>query len=193
MSSLEILRNPAFLVLTLGIGILTAGGLMMVTHLVPLALDRGIGLASASLLLSAFGIAGAAGSLVFGWVADRIGGPMALTIQSLAWTLPWTALLFAGDDYPALFLLAVLMGLCSGGIVGLCGVVMNQWLGPQNFGRAMGCCYLLKVPFLFGAAPLAGFMFDRTGGYTASILLHIASFVGVGLMFLFYRPRPMAV
>jgi MFS family permease len=187
-SGAQILSNPAFLVLSLCVGTLTAAGVMMTTHLVPLALDKGLELQSASILLSAFGIAGAAGALLFGWIADRIGGPLAMVLQAFAWILPWTALLLSGAGFLQLLTIAALIGLCSGPIVGLSGVIMNQWLGKENFARAMGYLYLLKVPFLFGAAPFAGYLFDETASYRTSILVHMASFVLVGLLMLLYRP-----
>ncbi|WP_340314524.1 MFS transporter [Rhizorhabdus argentea] len=57
LSVAAILGSPAFLVLTLGISLLSAGGLVMVTHLVALGMGRGLELSSASLLLAAFGLA----------------------------------------------------------------------------------------------------------------------------------------
>ncbi|MET0545425.1 MAG: MFS transporter [Caulobacterales bacterium] len=189
-STLEIIANPSFMVLALGIGVLTAGGVMMVTHLTPLALNKGLHIGSASAVLSAFGVAGAGGALAFGWIADRIGGPKALALLSFSWAAPWSALFFIGASFLELVVTALLMGICSGGIVGLCGVVANQWLGLGNFSRVMGLIYFAKIPFLFGAAPFAGFLYDQTGGYETSIALHIATFLAIGALFALYRPRP---
>ena len=184
----EILASRPFQIIWMGIGLLTAGGVMITVHLVPIAIDKGLDVRAASILLSVFGLSGSFGALMFGWMADRIGGANALATQALAWIFPWTALILLGPSLLPLLLVASCMGLMSGAIVGLLGVITSTWLGPQNLGRALGYVYLFKIPFMFGAAPLAGLMVDHTGSYTLPLALHITSFLFVGLMFLLYRP-----
>lgn len=189
LSASQILRSPRFAVLTLGIALLSAAGLAMVAHLVPLAIDRGVALAPASLLLSAFGLAGLVGAPLFGWLSDRIGAGHSLAALAILWIPCWLALIFAGSDMPVLLVLAFLIGLFSNGILTLFGVLAGEWLGPANVGLGMGLCYFFKIPFLFAAAPLAGAMFDRFGSYTPTILLHVVTFAVIGFTFVLYRPR----
>ncbi|WP_313805950.1 MFS transporter [Sphingobium sp.] len=189
LSAAQIVRAPRFLILTLGVGLLSAGGLTMVTHLVALASDRGVPLGSASLLLSVFGLAGLIGAPLFGWLSDRLGGGRSFALLALVQIVPWLGLIAAGANLPLLLLLAFTIGLFSNGIITLFGVTMGEWMGQANIGLGMGLCYLFKIPFLFAAAPLAGAMFDRFGNYTPTLLMHVATFVAVGLTFLFYRPK----
>lgn len=188
MSTGQILRSMPFLVITLGVSLLSAAGIVMVTHLVALASDRGLPLTQASLLLSVFGLAGLMGAPLFGWLADRIGGGRSFALLALFQILPWLALVMAGADMPLLLLLSFAIGLCCNGILTLFGVTMGDWLGQSNLALGMGLCYLLQIPFMFAAAPLAGAMFDNYGSYTPTILLHVATFAAVGAIFLFYRP-----
>lgn len=183
-----LLRMPSLWIMTLGIGVLSAGGLVMVTHLAVLATSRGLDLGSASLLLAMVGLAGVAGAPLFGWISDRIGGGRALAVLSLAQVPSWLGLMVAGTHFPLLLVLAVLIGLCCNGILTLFGVLTAEWLGPERVSVGMGISYLFQVPLIFGAAPLAGMLFDRTGSYDMAILLHVASFVVIGLLFLLYRP-----
>lgn len=189
LTTREIHRSRSFQMIWLCIGLLTAGGVMMTTHIVSMAVEKGLALQPASLLLSVFGISATAGALLFGWLADRIGGQRAVVVQALGWTVPWTAMLLLGPALLPLIAVAGLTGLISGGIVGLCAVMINAWLGPQNFPAAMGNVYFYKVPFLFGAAPLAGHLFDRTGSYDVPILIHIATFLLVAMIFALFRPK----
>ena len=190
MTTGQMLRFAPFWMLTLGVGFVSAGGMVIVSHLVALGTGRGLSLASASLLLAGFGMAGVAGAPIFGWLSDRLGGRQAFAVLCFALVPPWIGLLFVGGSLPLLLLLAVLMGLCSNAILVLFGTITNEWLGPANVSAAMGLCYMLQIPFLFGAAPLAGVMFDATGSYTATVLLHVTSFIGMGIAFLLFRPVP---
>ncbi|GGC18925.1 hypothetical protein GCM10011371_03180 [Novosphingobium marinum] len=187
MTSGQILRSMPFLVLTLAVAVLSAAGLVMVTQIVSLGMERGLPLEEASILLAGFGLAGVAGAPIFGWLSDRIGGGRAFGVLSFALIPGWLGLLFA-DTLPLLLGLTILVGICSNGIVPLFGATMGEWLGSRNLGLAMGLCYLLQIPFLFGGPPLAGAMFEATGGYAATIMLHVASFVLIGLLMLVYRP-----
>lgn len=193
LSAGSILRMPAFLILTAGVTLLSAAGLVMVTHLVTLATDRGVALGSASLLLSAFGLAGIVGAPLFGWSADRLGGGRAFALLALCQIPPWLVLIGAGNSLPLLLILAFAIGACSNAILTLFGVIMGDWLGQTNIGLGMGLCYLVQIPFMFGAGPLAGAMVDRFGSYMPTILLHVASFAVIGLAFLLCRPRPVTL
>lgn len=188
LSSAQILRSPRFLILSLCVALLSAAGITMMTHLVALVSDRGVPLASAAMLLSAFGMAGLVGAPFFGWLSDRIGGGLSFALLSLVQILPWLGLIVVGTDMVLLVAIAFAMGLFSNGILTLFGVTMGEWLGHANIGLAMGLCYLIKMPFMFGAGPLAGAMFDHFGSYTPTLLLHVATFAGIGIALLLYRP-----
>jgi MFS family permease len=189
LSAVLILRSPRFAVLTLGIALLSAAGIVMVTHLVPLAIGRGVSIGPASLLLSVFGLAGLVGAPLFGWLSDKIGAGSSLAVLALLWIPCWLSLIVVGNSLALLLALAFLIGLFSNGILTLFGVLAGAWLGPANVGLGMGLCYFFQIPFMFAAAPLAGAMFDHFGSYTPTILLHVATFVLIGVTFLLYRPK----
>jgi MFS family permease len=191
MTTRGILTSGPFLVLTWAVSVLSAAGLVMVTQIVGLSMDRGLGITSASLILSGFGLAGLIGAPLFGFLADRLGGGRALAVLAFALIPGWLGLLVA-DTFALLLGLAVIIGISSNGIVPLFGATMGEWLGARNVGIGMGLCYMLQIPFLFGAAPLAGAMYDATGSYAATIWLHVASMIGIGLLMLVYRPRTAA-
>lgn len=191
MTTLAILQDRGFIVLALGIGILTMAGVAMVTHLVPLAADRGLTLQQGALLLSAFGIASVFGAMAFGWLVDQSGGRMALVMLALGWTMPWALLLIAGTNLSLLLVAAGVIGFFSGGINPLLTATMSSWLGQNNFGPAMGLCYFIKIPFLFAAAPLDGMLRDTSGTYDNALVTHMLSFLAVAaLIFVFGRREP---
>ena len=183
-----ILLSIPFLVITLGVATLSGGGMMLVAHLVALGTEHGLSLGMASLLLAAYGLAGIAGAPVYGWLADRIGVGHAFAVLAFAQVLPWLSFIFVGNSMIELTIIALLIGMGMNAVIALFGTLVGEWLGQANVSLAMGLSLLLQIPFMFGAGPLAGAMHDATGNYTASIMLHIASFITIGLLFAVYRP-----
>lgn len=193
LSSMAILRSPAFLILTLGVGVLTTGGLVIVTHVVALGQGRGLDVTSASLLLAAFGFAGLAGAPLAGWLADRMGPGYAFAIVFFASILPWLGLMVVGSNFAGLMLCALCIGMCSNATMPLFGVSTGAWLGAENISLSMGLSYMLQIPFMFGAGPVAGAIYDASGSYTLTILILCAAFAFMGVVFLLYAARRRAV
>ena len=185
-----VLLRPAFLAVVFGSSCLVATGMVMVSHLVSLGSDRGLDLTHASLLLSAFGIACAVGAGLFGWFADLTSVRIAFIVAALL-PIPGVAVLIHGSAFVTLFGSAALVGLCSGAVVGLQSTALIAWLGERVFSRAIGLLYLLQVPVLLGAAPIAGFLYDRAGSYTPAFAALIVILLCAGAVLML--PRRLAV
>ncbi len=178
----QLLAMPRFWMLSIAVGLLTSGGTMIVVHFVPFGLGRGFSLSQAALLISAFGGAGMVGALFFGWLVDRIGAVNTLIINALAQALLWLGL-FPALGLPLMLTLAGSFGACAGAIIAIHGAAINELFGRQSFSQAMGLSYLLKLPFIVGSAPLAGWLFDRTDNYLTAFGLQIIAFVAAALIF----------
>jgi sugar phosphate permease len=150
-------------------------------------------LQSAAALLSAFAAAGIAGTLLFGWISDRIGAPAALVVSALCQALLWWGLLHA--EGAPLYLLAALLGICVVPLVTLHGAAISQMFGAASVSRAMGYSYSIKLPFIFAFAPGMGFFFDRLGGYEVPFLITAALLAVAAVFFYVMRqilPRHIA-
>jgi predicted MFS family arabinose efflux permease len=169
LSTREILSIPAFWLLSLAIGVMAGSGTVFVVHIVPFGMERQLTLQTASGLLSAYAGAGIFGTLMFGWIADRIGPPRALVLTTFCQALLWWGLLHVAG-FP-LFILAALLGICVVPLNTLHGAALSQLVGPSSIARAMGTSFAIKLPFIFTFAPLAGFVFDRAGGYQLPFML----------------------
>jgi len=182
-------RSPWYWGVLLAAGLLSCGGIVLMSHLVPYATDRGIPAASAALLLSVNGVFSMGGALLFGYVADRIGARRTLGLIGLIQAACWSGLVFA--DRFALFLpLLVGIGLCGGGTHPAFSALLNSAYGRASFATALGLATLLMLPFTFAAAPLAGWLFDTSGSYRSAFALQIAAFLLAALTFLLvYRGR----
>ena len=174
----------------LAAGLLSCGGIVLMSHLVPFATDRGISTASAALLLSVNGVFSMAGALLFGQVADRIGARATLGLIGLVQAACWSGIIFA-DSFMLFLPFLVGIGLCGGGTHTAFSALLNAAYGRASFANALGLATLLMLPFTFVAAPLAGWIFDSTGSYVIAFQVQIAAFLAAAVVFLvIYRGRP---
>tara|TARA_R100001509_G_scaffold150392_5_gene109333 strand:+ start:70 stop:1260 length:1191 start_codon:yes stop_codon:yes gene_type:complete len=171
-------------------GAMFSGGIVLVTHVVQHALQLGISLPRASLLLSINGLAAIAGAALFGWLADRLRPTGALAVNLGLQALVWPFLLLQ-EGLPGLALATVLLGLCGGGAHPALSALLGRIYGARRFGAMLGLLTLLVIPFNFGAAPIAGLVFDRSGSYAPAFLL-LSGFAVLGLLLTFVLKRRLS-
>jgi len=169
-----VLTNPLFWLMSLAIGVVAGAGTAFMTHAVPFGMGQGLSLQGAAAVVSVYAGSGLIGCPLFGWIADRLGPPTAMLLNTMCQAVLWWGLLHVTGT--ALFILASLLGMCVVPIVTLMGATMGALFGAANVGRAMGIAFGIKLPFLFGLPPLIGFLFDRSGNY------HLAFLVTAGLL-----------
>ncbi|WP_157219360.1 MFS transporter [Flavisphingomonas formosensis] len=177
-----IVANSGFWFVSLGIGLMAGCGIIFVVHIVPFGTSAGLSLGSATALLSIYAGAGLLGTPLFGWLADRLGPPIALILSGGVQALGWALLLVVKG--PALLLVAATLGVCCTPLVTLHGAALTALFGHATVARAMGYSYLCKLPFIFGFGPMAGAMFDATGDYRMPFLLCSALMACATLCFL---------
>jgi MFS family permease len=162
-------RRLDFWLLVLGVGILNGSGISKISHLAAIIREQGHTFEQAAVLLAVSGGSGIFGSLVFGWVADRLGGAATLVINAGLQVATWSILLFH-QPMPMLVLDGVIMGSCGAGVYCLVAVVCSQLYEPANIGRSLAFVNAFSTPLLFVVAPIVGAVHDRTGSYLVPIL-----------------------
>jgi cyanate permease len=165
----SLLTDSTFWLLALSVGMIAGTGVVFVVHIVPFAMQKGMSLQDASILLSLYSGFGLVGTLLTGWLADRVGARTVLLATDIFLMSAWAALLLVTG--PLIYFLAALVGLCVVPVITLNGVALTELAGPAGISRAMGFSYVIQLPFIFSLAPAVGYLFDRTGGYTPSVLL----------------------
>lgn len=171
-----LLRDGGYWSFGLAAAVLGAGGATLVTHIMAVATGRGIPVGEAAMLMSVLGVAGMAGSLGYGWLADRIGGGWALAVNCGVQALLWGGLLLPFGFGP-LFLLVSLIGINAGGMMAALGMALSQRFGTAAFGGALGFWSLMNLPFTVGLPLLAGVLFTRSGSYSISFGLQVGLLV----------------
>jgi len=149
------------------------GGLMIIGHIVPYAVEQGISLADAALPMGFFAITNGLGRLFFGWCSDTFGLKPAMALDSvfMAGGLAGMAYLTSALGYPGLLAAVCLVGMAYGGAIPMLALTSNTFFGPKFFPKNYGffCLPGGMVGGLLGPV-VGGYIQTTTGSYTAAIL-----------------------
>ena len=162
------LQQPAFWLLAVAFPMIGLNHGLLLTHIVPILVDRGLTQTLAVTVASVIGPMQVAGRLALLRVEHRIGA-MTMTLVCFGGiTLAALLLIFAGATPLLAFAFAGLQGAAYGLTNILKPVVTAETLGHTGFGSISG---LLAMPYLacFAIAPFAGAWLWQIGGYDLAI------------------------
>ncbi|GFN83936.1 monocarboxylate transporter [Plakobranchus ocellatus] len=189
MMSMELLKNPVFLMFAISNFFTSIGFNMPFIFLPDRAEIAGIDKNRAALLLSVIGIANTVGRMVFGYLSDRswVNRLMlynsALTVCGLATALSPSA----GGSYAMLVIYAAVFGLFIGVYVSLTSVVLVDLLGLELLTNSFGLVLLFQGVATFIGPPLAGWLYDWTGSYDISFIA-MGTLIAISGAMLFFLP-----
>jgi MFS family permease len=169
LSIAQLLRMPKFWAVAICYPAASAGLVFLAALLVPLARSWGFSATLAASLLSIQCAAAVAGTILFGWLADRLGSARTLAVLLLDGTILWLLL----PLHPPFILTAIIIGLIGAHSVGALpavGVALSEYFGQQNFSKAFGLVVLINLPFSVLAVPAVSLVFERTGSYDGAII-----------------------
>jgi MFS family permease len=139
-------------------------------HIVPLAIDRGISAADAANILAVMSVATTAGSIMLGFIADKIGSRRIFVIcQCLLLSI--LLLLLPVNSAWVLGSFMIVMYLGSGGIGVVQGSIIAELFGMKSNGAILGVNTFVLILGGSSGAFIAGVVFDATGNYQWVFLL----------------------
>lgn len=185
----QLLRSPRYWVLALGFAAMMSSAIVLGVHVVPMGASWGISSTAAASLITIMSLAGMAGTLIFGWLADKLSGRVALTILCLDSAVLW-AILLLHPPFPILAVVIGLSGLHSAAMVPVIGMALSEQFGSAGFSRAFGLCNLTSLPFGVIGIPLAAVIFSHTKSYQGALMVHIAFFLIAGLLIAAVARKP---
>ena len=159
---------------------------IVLTHVVPHAIDLGINPLQASSILSLTGGTTVAGMVLMGRASDSMGRIQTIIICALlmAGAMLWLILV---SGLWMLYLFAVIFGFSQGGIAPSLNALIGDTFGMRHIGLIMG---VLNTPWGIGAAlspALAGYIFDTSGSYSYAFLTGLAAALITGILTLFFK------
>ncbi len=138
-------------------------------HIVAYCGDLGYGAARGAQMLSLMLGFGIVSRLVFGLIADRIGGLRTLLLGSTMQAIA-LVLFLPFDSLASLYLISALFGLFQGGIVPQYAMVVRQYFAPREAGERVGVVLMATLLGMALGGWLSGKIFDVTGSYDAAFI-----------------------
>ena len=133
--------------------------------------DRGVGPVAAAVLVGLLGGASVAARIGFGSAVRRFGSVRLYRGCFVLLALGFALWLVAGASYGRLLAVAVVIGTGYGGFVALSTIVLAERFGVVGLGSVMGLFYTSQGLGGLIGPPTAGWLIDRSGGYTATVAL----------------------
>ena len=144
-------------------------GTALTFHAVSILGERGLSFVQAGFALSILGASAAAGTVLFGLVADRLSTRMLLSMVSFA-VLTGASVLLMPHEYAAYMAFAVL-GVSLGGNGVVNGIVWARTFGLAQIGRIQGAAQSSMITAAAVAPLVPAISYGVTGGYAAGVLV----------------------
>ena len=160
-------------------GLGCAGHGIILIYSIPIAVEQGISLTSAALILSLINIFSIASRFLTPIVTEWLGGKLAMTAALTLQGLTVLVLFWAHDTW-TFYLFAILFGIGFGGEMSAYPVVNRQYFGAGPIGIFYGIEIMGALLGHAVATALAGFVIFLTGSFTPILIMSMGfSFVGV--------------
>ncbi len=135
------------------------------------AKDRGVDSVAAAVLVGVLGGASVLARIGFGTAVRRFGSVALYRSCFVLLAGSFLVWLAAGDSYPMLLAFVLVLGVGYGGFVALSTIVLAERFGVVGLGSVLGLFYTSQGLGGLIGPPSAGWLIDRTGGYTVPILV----------------------
>jgi sugar phosphate permease len=182
----EAIRTPSMWLIAfcLGLGTLASGGIAfnMAAYFQDAAFDPTV----AAGTLSVFALAGAVGSGIWGFLAERFS-IRAISVGTFALSAFSLALLLIATNPVTAYIFAALFGLTARGEAAMGPILIAHYFGRRSFGSISGVITPINMLGL-GVGPVAAAAaYDTTGSYHGIILIFIGAFVVASLLMVLAR------
>ena len=195
LTAREVFRTSTYWLIVAAILVAAAPGSGLMTFLVPVLGERGFAPANAATYLSVFTIAGAIGTIVGGFVLDRIDTAkvsVPFTLCSVASFIILAQISAAHGGLTLLYVAAALFGFSFGAHRPMGQFFHTRFFGLRSFTTVFAVQMALMALLLGFAAPVTGRIREATGSYDVVIWASAVGLVIAALIYLVLGPYRFA-
>jgi len=178
--------SPKLLVALLGIagiGCCVAMSMPQV-HIVSYCVGLGFGPAVGVQMLSIMLFGGVISRIVFGFIADRLGGIQTVLLGACLQCIA-LVMYIPFDGKTSLYVVSLIFGLSQGGIVPSYAVVVREYLPPKQAGTTVGFVMMMTIIGMALGGWMSGWVYDLTGSYKMAFINGIG-WNGLNLMIMLW-------
>ncbi len=190
ITTVDMLKTSGFRLVWTWAFAIQAGGLMIIGHIVPYAVEQGCLPAGAELAMGVYAVVNGTGRLFFGQLFDLKGARFAMVTDSLCLAAGLLLLLYLPKQagYPGLLTSVVVIALASGGTIPLFSAFIARNFGPAHLETNIGMTASVFIAAGFAGPYAGGLLQTMTGNYAASVLT--AAALGIpGILAALHLPR----
>lgn len=191
VESKEMLKMPSFWIYFCWAVVLSAAGLMLIGHAVPLVGGLGSTPERAAFLAGFISIFNGLGRVLMGFAFDRLGYKWVMRLVSCGFVLSGIILICALNAASILLTLAgfVLTGLSYGGVLPTNSSVIGTFYGMRNYSMNFSMINTCIIAASFLGPYLAGVLHTASGNYSSMVLI-MAVFGALGLALALLLRKP---
>ncbi|HTW67111.1 MAG TPA: MFS transporter [Bryobacteraceae bacterium] len=183
----EAVRTSAFWLLTLASIGESVPGTASIAHAVPHLRDLGHTAAAAGSAIGIFSICSIIGSLIVGFLCDRVDPRVAWAVCILAIGSGVFIATRAGSD-AAMYLFTGMVGFGSGAALTCWHATVANYFGPASFPSILGAQMPVSTTLAAASPFLVGVVYDMRGSYTPAFLALGAFSVLTAVLLFFTHP-----
>jgi len=172
LTTAQMLKTTSFRLIWVWDLALQTGGLMIIGHIVPYAIEQGASAAQASLGMGIYAIANGFGRLLFGSLFDMKGFRIAMIIDSLTMISGLLCLAYLPGifGFGGLLISFVIIALAFGGTIPQFSAFIAQNYGPAYMQSNIGMTATVFIIAGFAGPFVGGCLHSVTGNYRIAIL-----------------------
>jgi MFS family permease len=189
LSFREAVRRKHFVLLCVTFGLLGMLTGAIPTHLVPLLVERGVGVMHAAGLASVLGLSIMAGRVGAGYLLDRVFGPLVMVVL-ISLAVIGLAMMLTGVTGPWVIVAIALIGLTIGADTDFLSYLTSRYIGIRAFSRVYG---LMIGAFTCGMSvgpAVMGYSANSTGSYRLALWVIASATMLAIAPVLFLGPYP---
>jgi predicted MFS family arabinose efflux permease len=172
----QLLSRSKFWALSIANVASTTSSVMLGSLLVPMGQSWDFTRGQSALLASIMSMVGIAGSVLFGFVADKLGGGRTLALVGFNCAILWSVLLLQ-PPFAVVAIVVGLIGMHGAGAIPALGRGISDTFGQPSYSRGFGLNTVIGLP-LMALAMIGGSRVAReTGSFALPILVMAAFFV----------------